>query len=111
MQRRSLHVYICKSCKVICELFQHSPVFRIGGDEFAVILRGQDYEHRENLLRQLQELSEANIHREQEAVVSAGMDDFHAERDFTLRDVFERADARMYQEKQRLKALGAKVRG
>ena len=103
--------YICKSCKVICELFQHSPVFRIGGDEFAVILRGQDYEHRENLLRQLQELSEANIHREQEAVVSAGMDDFHPEGDFTLRDVFERADARMYQEKQRLKALGAKVRG
>jgi len=30
--------YICAACKMLCEYFKHSPVFRIGGDEFVVIL-------------------------------------------------------------------------
>ena len=103
--------YICKSCKAICDIFQHSPVFRIGGDEFAVILRGQDYERREELIRQLNGMSEENIHRDREPVVSAGMDDFNPAGDEALRAVFERADAAMYRRKQLLKSMGAKVRG
>ena len=43
--------YLRKACQLICEIFKHSPVFRIGGDEFVVILKGQDYESREQLLR------------------------------------------------------------
>ncbi len=34
---------------IVCHVFQHSPVFRIGGDEFAVILKEHDLEHREEL--------------------------------------------------------------
>ncbi len=30
------------ACKIICNTFQHSPVYRIGGDEFAVISQGSD---------------------------------------------------------------------
>ncbi len=30
--------YIRAACSVICGIFKHSPVFRIGGDEFSVIL-------------------------------------------------------------------------
>ena len=33
-------VYIVNSCRGICSVFKHSPVFRIGGDEFVVILQG-----------------------------------------------------------------------
>ena len=33
---------------MICSVFKRSPVFRIGGDEFVVILQGQDYKNREN---------------------------------------------------------------
>ena len=29
--------------KLICDVFVHSPVFRIGGDEFVVILKNNDY--------------------------------------------------------------------
>ena len=37
-------------CRVVCTVFEHSPVFRIGGDEFAIILRGQDYAHVKELV-------------------------------------------------------------
>ena len=43
--------FIRNACKVICDVFDHSPVFRIGGDEFAVILKGRDYERREELIQ------------------------------------------------------------
>ena len=36
-------LYIQKGCNLICDVFRHSPVFRIGGDEFAVICSGHDY--------------------------------------------------------------------
>ena len=34
--------YLRNACKIICDIFKHSPVFRIGGDEFAVIAQGSD---------------------------------------------------------------------
>ena len=42
--------YIIGTCTILCDAFSHSPVFRIGGDEFAVILKGRDYENRQALL-------------------------------------------------------------
>lgn len=35
--------YIKRACARICGVFSHSPVFRIGGDEFVAILSGEDY--------------------------------------------------------------------
>ena len=40
---------------MICELFDHSPVYRNGGDEFVVYLSGRDYEARHDKLRALQD--------------------------------------------------------
>ncbi len=34
---------IKKACANICGVFSHSPVFRIGGDEFVILLSGDDY--------------------------------------------------------------------
>ena len=28
---------------MICDIFQHSPVYRTGGDEFVVVLTGRDF--------------------------------------------------------------------
>ena len=41
---------IISACRLICKVFDHSPVYRIGGDEFAAILEGSDYEDREELI-------------------------------------------------------------
>ena len=49
---------IKRLCKLVCKIFAHSPVFRIGGDEFAVILRGSDYENIEKLVAEFNESTE-----------------------------------------------------
>ena len=36
--------YIRNACKLICGNFKRSPVFRIGGDEYAVVVDGDDYQ-------------------------------------------------------------------
>ena len=51
---------IISACRLICKVFQHSPVYRIGGDEFASILEGGDYENREELLRVFDQRIEEN---------------------------------------------------
>ncbi|MBQ3281246.1 MAG: GGDEF domain-containing protein [Eubacterium sp.] len=40
---------IRKTCQTLCDVFSHSPVYRIGGDEFAVILKDRDYDNIEDL--------------------------------------------------------------
>ena len=53
--------YIRMACRMICDVFSHSPVYRVGGDEFVVILTGRDYENRIALMRELHQLSAAHI--------------------------------------------------
>ena len=101
--------YIRSASHMICELFQHSPVYRTGGDEFVVYLSGGDLEQKEKILAELNRRSEAHI-SSGEVVVSAGCADFLPDKDTSLRQVFERADALMYQRKQFLKHMGAHTR-
>jgi len=42
--------YLKAASSLICSIFKHSPVFRIDGDEFAVILTNEDYNNREKLI-------------------------------------------------------------
>ncbi|MGI5874638.1 MAG: amino acid permease [Bacillota bacterium] len=98
--------YIRSAAVLICELFQHSPVFRVGGDEFVAILRGRDYDDRRDIMAKLGRKAEANIGLG-EVVVAAGISDYAAGDDRTIRDVFDRADALMYRRKKELKAMGS----
>ena len=101
--------YIRQACKMVCDIFSHSPVYRIGGDEFAVILTGRDYKSREVLMYRLHNKSAAHIATE-DAVVSGGLAEYDPNGDKSVREVFERADATMYKEKMLLKSLGAATR-
>ena len=101
--------YICKACKMICDIFAHSPVYRVGGDEFVVMLSGKDYENRKVLMHELHRRSSAHI-TTQEAIVSGGMAEYNPEEDHRIQEVFDRADAAMYTEKTLLKSLGAVTR-
>ena len=94
--------YLRKACQLICEIFKHSPVFRIGGDEFVVILKGQDYESREQLLLKLRKHAVEN-RRSEGVVVASGIAELHPGQDRTVSAVFERADAEMYKNKNQLK--------
>ncbi len=101
--------HIRRACDMICHIFSHSPVYRMGGDEFVVFLRGVDFENRHALMQSLHDLCVAHI-GSGEAVVAGGLADYSEGRDTKLRDVFDRADALMYKEKKALKALGARTR-
>ncbi|MBR3108199.1 MAG: PAS domain-containing protein [Clostridia bacterium] len=95
--------YIKSSCMLVCRIFHHSPVFRIGGDEFAVVLRGQDYSNRDNLMATLRRQVEDNIRIGEGPVVASGLAEFQAREDRSVEDVFNRADTRMYENKTYLK--------
>ncbi|MBQ6553070.1 MAG: diguanylate cyclase [Clostridia bacterium] len=94
--------YIESACRLICDQFKRSPVYRIGGDEFVAFLTGEDYRHREELLADFDKKVEAN--QEQGlVVVSSGMSDYIPGSDNDYNTIFERADRIMYERKRKLK--------
>lgn len=95
--------YIRAACKLICRIFHHSPVFRVGGDEFVVIVRDQDYHNREKLLSAFRRQVEENIRIGEGAVVASGLAVYEEGKDLSVEDVFNRADNEMYSDKMRLK--------
>lgn len=101
--------YIKKAFGIVCDIFQHSPVYRIGGDEFVVILTDRDYLIRRELVLALHDRSVAHI-ASGGVVVSGGLSDYRPGEDESYHAVFERADELMYNEKKLLKGLGAATR-
>ena len=96
--------YIKGCCKIICEHFKHSPVFRIGGDEFAVVVRSRDYAEREELLRAVEEAFEKAYHNPdarpwERYSASAGIA-VYTPGDGSVHQVLKRADEQMYTAKE-----------
>lgn len=96
---------IRNACGLICDAFSHSPVFRIGGDEFVAVLKGKDYEMRYDIFVAF--LDKMRTHAATgKVVVAGGLSDYVAE-DHMFQDAFERADSLMYENKKQLKAVAA----
>ena len=95
--------YIRDGCMMICRKFSHSPVYRIGGDEFVVLLKGSDYENRESLLSDFDEQIERN-HLLGLVSISTGMAIFDPDTDTQFSEIFDRADKKMYERKKKLKS-------
>lgn len=94
--------YLRNCCAVICDVFRHSPVFRIGGDEFVVVLTGEDYQNRRELVLQARERfrqsrADENLPPWERMAISIGIADHHPGRDKTVEEVLRRADHAMYE--------------
>ncbi len=74
---------------------------RVGGDEFAVICRGQDYDRIDHLLKEVSEANEQS-RASGDILIACGMARYRNGE--TVEAVFERADHQMYQNKNHLKA-------
>ena len=78
------NIAIKKLCYIVCHVFEHSPVFRIGGDEFVIILENDDYKNIESLIKEFND---------------------NASIDSSAANVFKRADKAMYNRKREMKAI------
>ena len=107
-------MYLKTASALICRVFQHSPVFRIGGDEFTVVLQNNDYQDRETLIRRFQDMNAeicASTDKPWEQTrVSMGIAVFQPGTDFSVDDVLRRADKRMYENKRSRKAARSVAR-
>jgi len=96
-------------CRIVCVTFAHSPVFRVGGDEFAIILKDHDLENIDSLVEkfnnELAALAENKDLQPWEAVSAAiGYATYDADKDAGAVNVFKRADNNMYENKKKMHA-------
>ena len=100
-------IYLKTASQLICSTFQHSPVFRIGGDEFSVVLTGDDFDHREELVGRFetarQEICSSAGHRWEQVHVAMGIAVYDPRIDQGVDDTLRRADKIMYENKRKQK--------
>ncbi|MGI6221468.1 MAG: diguanylate cyclase domain-containing protein [Coriobacteriales bacterium] len=87
-----------EACQIVCAVFAHSPVFRVDGDEFAVIVRGDDYAARDELLEQLAARNREQAERGA-VTVAVGNASYKPGVDQSFVAVFDRAEPAMREEK------------
>ena len=98
---------IVAAARTISYIFKRSPVFRIGGDEFVVILQGHDLEDHIELIEQMHEKAKEEYIALGDNLVPVSIacgvalyGEHGAER---FHDVLNRADAKMYENKKAMK--------
>ena len=99
---------IKKLCEIVCGIFTHSPVFRIGGDEFVVILKDSDFASAYALIANFKhELfmleKDTSLEPWQKLSAAIGFAEYDSKLDKTVLDVFNRADKKMYECKKQMK--------
>ena len=106
--------YIIKCCRLVCETFKRSPVFRLGGDEFLALLTDFDYEERdllmENMKLKMLSYKDSNLPPYETLSLASGLATYNPETDKELHDVFKRADAAMYENKAFMKGGAKSIR-
>lgn len=98
-----------KLCKMVCSVFEHSPVFRVGGDEFVAVLLRQDYHQVDELVARLEaELAKCGndetLDPWERISAAYGVALYDESIDGSVGNVFQRADKAMYTRKQEMKA-------
>ena len=103
-------LYLKTACHLICRVFQHSPVFRIGGDEFAVILQGEDFENRNQLVAKFDEssveINDSALNQWEQVHITKGIVEHDPQVDSNVNDTVRRADKVMYANKRERKMRG-----
>ena len=98
-------MYLKAASGLICRVFQHSPVFRIGGDEFAVILQNADFENRAALVEQFdrekEQICQASEQQWERVRIALGIAVYDPKTDRSVSDTARRADRIMYENKRR----------
>ena len=98
---------IVHTAKILTNCFKSSATFRIGGDEFVVLLMGKDYENYSTALTQLDEACDKDYIIVNGNVLpislARGVSIFDPVIDSVYKDVFTKADQAMYMHKEQCK--------
>ena len=95
------------SARYRSELCKNSKIYRIGGDEFVIILAGEDYKNRQMLYQALRSQFIDSYDETREPCnrysASLGLAEYQST-DLGLSDIMKRADEAMYADKAAFKA-------
>ena len=99
---------LVKLCNIVCAIFAHSPVYRVGGDEFVVLFRNVDYQDAATLVREFEDKiaklsKDKNLVPEEQVSAAIGYSAYIPGDDSCVDDVFKRADKAMYANKKKMK--------
>ncbi len=101
--------YLINACMLACSVFGEGNVYRVGGDEFVVILDGENLTHCEAMVNRLRGVIEKfradkTLEAWEKVSAAVGVAHYRAGVDKTADEVFKRADSDMYQNKLAMKA-------
>lgn len=104
-----------RSALLIGDFFKNSVVYRIGGDEFAVIARGEDYRRRNEIVRQFRakvyDIHEGSKSLLEDIPIACGLATYDPKEDIDFISVFSRADTIMYDDKRLIKSRNKFLKG
>ncbi|MBO4882205.1 MAG: GGDEF domain-containing protein [Lachnospiraceae bacterium] len=101
--------YLIRACRLICNIFKHSPVYRVGGDEFIAVLTDNDYTNREALKAEL--AGSISPYTKEVPLpddfvsIACGIAEYDPSSDESVQDVTKRADDKMYENKNMIKGI------
>lgn len=100
--------YIIRASEVMSDVYQDIPIYRVEGDEFAVVLEDEAYRNRDELFELLEEKfleSQTDMKRElwERCSAAAGMTEFSPDSDTHVDQVYRRAEKIMLRNKRLMK--------
>ena len=100
-------LYLKKACRTISDVFKRSPVYRVGGDEFFIILKNEDFHNLKFLLERFDiVVDEINATAEEpweQVWLSKGFATYDPAEDNLVQKIMQRADRLMYEDKRERK--------
>lgn len=97
--------YIVNASEIIRECFEkYGDVYRIGGDEFAVLLKNRDNRYVEKIVQNMNKiLNQRKTFEDASNGIACGFAEFDSKLDKSIEDTIKRADAKMYDDKNKIK--------
>lgn len=97
-------VCICAIADQLSSCARNNPAYRIGGDEFVILVFNKDMEALKEMESNIQnKIKDLKFDQEIPVSVSVGLAVFDKNYDVTLNDTFKRADQMMYEKKRSYK--------